>query len=70
LEKVVTIARKWGNSLGVTLSKEVVEKEKIRPNDEVVITVTKVAPIKELFGTFKTNKTTEEMRKESKKGWR
>ncbi len=25
MEKVVTIARKWGNSLGVTLSKEVVE---------------------------------------------
>jgi len=69
LEKTIVIARKWGNSVGITLPKEVVEKEKIKPTDKLIISVTKAKSIEELFGTLKFKKTTEEMRRESKKGW-
>jgi len=35
--KVETIARKWGNSIGISLPKDVVEKANIKPNREVEI---------------------------------
>ena len=65
----ITVAKKWGNSIGVVLPAEMVRDEGIRPNDRVVVTVKRVVPLKELFGTLKTNKSTEEIMKEIREGW-
>jgi len=69
MDKVVVTARKWGNSIGIAFPAETVEKEKINPNDKVVVTVQKAASIKELFGTFKTKKSTQKIKDELREGW-
>ena len=69
MDKVVVTARKWGNSIGVTFPVETVEKEKINPNDRVVLTVQKTPSIKELFGTLKTKKSTQKIKDELREGW-
>ncbi len=49
-----TTARKWGNSLGVTLPKELIEKEHIKENDKVKILVIKQDDtLKRTFGILK-----------------
>ena len=67
-EAVVTV-RKWGNSLGIALPKNFVEETGIGPNEEVAISIRKVKTLRDLFGTFKTNKTTQEIMAEVRKGW-
>lgn len=47
-----TIAKQWGSSLGVIIPKEIVEKEKIRAMDELIIDVKKKADIARLFGSL------------------
>ncbi|MEK6899502.1 MAG: AbrB/MazE/SpoVT family DNA-binding domain-containing protein, partial [Nanoarchaeota archaeon] len=46
--------RKWGNSLGVILPKEVVEKRSLKENDKIVlIDVVKKVDLTPLFGALK-----------------
>ncbi|MEW6295561.1 MAG: hypothetical protein AB1467_04680 [Candidatus Diapherotrites archaeon] len=68
VEIVVTV-RRWGNSIGLTLPANAVEKEKIHPNDKVVLVVKKAVPIKALFGTLKTKKDTQKIKDELREGW-
>ncbi len=68
-EGEMVTARKWGHSIGITLSKKLVEKEKIRPEDKLIITVKKAGSLKELFGSHKFKKSTQEIKDELKKGW-
>ena len=68
VETVVTV-RKWGNSIGTTIPPEIIEKEKIRPNDKIVLSVRKITPFQKLFGTWKTKKTAQQIKDEIKKGW-
>jgi antitoxin component of MazEF toxin-antitoxin module len=67
-EAVVTI-RKWGNSLGVTLPNELVEKNKLSPNDKLILELKKIDTWDSLFGTLKTNKTAQQIKDEMRKGW-
>jgi antitoxin component of MazEF toxin-antitoxin module len=69
MAEIVVTARKWGNSIGATFPSETVAKEGIKPNDRLVVSVKKVVPIKELFGTFKTKKPTQKIKDELRKGW-
>jgi antitoxin component of MazEF toxin-antitoxin module len=69
LVEVVTVARKWGNSVGITLPKEVVESEKIHFNDRLIVKVEKVTPIENLFGTLKSKRSTQSIMDEVRKGW-
>ena len=65
----VVVARKWGNSIGVALPAGAVKKEKIMPNDRVVVSVKRVVPLKAIFGSLKLKQPTEELMKEIRKGW-
>ncbi|MFH1224438.1 MAG: AbrB/MazE/SpoVT family DNA-binding domain-containing protein [Candidatus Diapherotrites archaeon] len=49
---VQVVVRKWGNSLGVTLPKQVVETQGIRENERLSIEVNRKRPvrIKDFFG--------------------
>ncbi|MDO8537633.1 MAG: AbrB/MazE/SpoVT family DNA-binding domain-containing protein [archaeon] len=53
--KVKVIARRWGNSIGVALPKEIVEKERISENEELFIDVHKSesVKVKDFFGLAK-----------------
>ena len=46
------VVRKWGNSLGVTLPKEIVDKQQIRENERLFIGIQKEkAPkVSDIFG--------------------
>jgi antitoxin component of MazEF toxin-antitoxin module len=66
-----TTARKWGNSLGLTMPKEIVQNAKIRENEKLRILVIKQRPIlKQTFGMIKgkvkksTQKIKDELREE------
>jgi len=37
--------------------------------DEIVITIEKETSLKDLFGTWKTKKTAQELKDESREGW-
>ena len=67
--EVVVTARKWGNSMGVTLPSSMVEKEKIKPNDKLVLDVRKIVPVKELFNIVKFNKSAQQIKDELRSGW-
>lgn len=57
--------KKWGHSLGVVIPFETAHKLKLRPEETVVIEITKKDNVlKELFGSLKFKKPTEQMLKE------
>ena len=52
--KTVKTLQEWGNSFGVRLSKCEIEKEGIKPNEQVeVLIIKKSSPAREVFGTLK-----------------
>tara|TARA_Y100000310_G_C20419941_1_gene686188 strand:- start:262 stop:468 length:207 start_codon:yes stop_codon:yes gene_type:complete len=64
------VVRKWGNSLGIVLSKEDVRRGKIRPGDKILYTVLKKADIGKLFGSAKTGMTGQAFKDMVRKGWK
>jgi len=64
------ITRKWGNSIGVILPKEIVEKEHIKENMRINILISKKSNIlNETFGMLKgkMKKSSQQMKDELKK---
>ncbi len=60
--------RKWGNSMGLLLSKKELAKMGFKENDEITITVEKKSnPLKEMFGAIKFSKSTRELLAESRR---
>ncbi|MBI3036070.1 AbrB/MazE/SpoVT family DNA-binding domain-containing protein [Candidatus Woesearchaeota archaeon] len=58
--------RKWGRSFGVVIPKEKIREEGIKENEEIVLLIGKKKNVlREVFGTFKFKKSTEEMLRES-----
>ena len=69
--EVEVVARKWGNSLGVTLPKEAVEQEGIKENERFFIDIhkEKKTKVKDFFGlakgwTVDSQKTKDKLREE------
>lgn len=70
MTEIECIARRWGNSLGIILPKELVEGIGILENEEIVLEVKKKHLAKEFFGLLPGwKRPTEEIKKEMKKGW-
>jgi len=70
--EIKAIAKRWGSSIGIVLPKSIVEENKIRENEEVIIEVKKPVSVKELFGKYpqwKSRKTAQELKDEARKGW-
>jgi len=70
--EIKAIAKRWGSSIGIVLPKLIVEENKIRENEEVIIEVKKPFFVKELFGKYpqwKSKKTAQELKDEARKGW-
>ncbi len=65
-----TTPKKWGNSLGVTIPKEIVDKEKLSPGKKVRVFVMadRMSELRKVFGSLKlkmpTQKAMEEIDKE------
>jgi len=60
--------KRWGNSYGVVIPKDVVLKEGLRENDEVEVTVKKAVDIQSLFGKYKLYDV-QKVKDELREGW-
>lgn len=59
--------KKWGNSFGLIIPKDIVDSEGFKENQEIEIMLVKKNRnvLKETFGTLKFKKTTEQMMRET-----
>ncbi len=60
--------KRWGNSFGVIVPKEVVEKEGLKEGELVEISVRKASDIRRLFGKYPF-KNLQEQKEAMRKGW-
>ena len=65
---MVTV-KKWGNSIGVVIPKEIVEKQSIKEGDDVVINIFKKGDLSNIFGTLKTKLTGQQLKDLARKDW-
>ena len=62
---IILKTRKWGSSIGMVIPKKVAKELKIRENQDVIVDIKpKENPLKELFGSGKFSKPTEQILKE------
>ena len=63
--------RKWGNSLGVILPKEFVQKEDIKENQEIRMIATKKGDLSNIFGALKgkIKMSGQEFKDKAREGW-
>ena len=64
-----TIARKWGDSIGFIIPKEIAEKEKIKPNSKVKFEIIKVSDISDTFGKLKRKVSGQKFKDRARAGW-
>lgn len=68
MQHMKTKIKKWGNSFGVMIPKDLMKKEHLREGSEIEITFnsTKITKVKDIFGLLKgkLNKSTEEIMRE------
>ncbi|HLD02982.1 MAG TPA: hypothetical protein VJC07_04745 [Candidatus Nanoarchaeia archaeon] len=72
METIEIKPKKWGNSLGFTIPKEIVEKERLSTKKRVRITITSLDnrhKLKEMFGTLKFDKPTQQIMDEIDEGY-
>ena len=69
MAEIDVITRKWGDSLAIILPRDVVKKENIHLNDRIRVSVKKGADISRFFGCWKSKKTAQELKDESRSGW-
>lgn len=50
---IVVNVRKWGNSMGIVLPKEMVRHQRLKENDRIIVEVVKEADLTGLFGSLK-----------------
>jgi len=59
--------KRWGNSIGVVIPAEMTEKLNLKPEEKVIIDISKKSNVlKDLFGTLKIKKSTEKMLKDAR----
>ena len=59
--------KKWGNSIGVVIPVEIADKFNLKPEETIIIEITKKDKVlKELFGSIKFKKSTEQILKEAR----
>ena len=61
--------KEWGNSLGLIIPSDIVNKENIVANEEITITISKKDSLEDFFGKAKIKKSAQELKDESRKGW-
>lgn len=60
--------KQWGNSLGVIIPSQTVERLSLKPDEQIIIEVSKKENVlKELFGAVKFSKSSENLIKEVRK---
>ena len=65
------IPKQWGNSIGITIPREVIEKERITPKKKIRFLVigTAMDGVKKSFGSLKFEKSTQQIMDEIDEGY-
>ncbi len=71
MELFETIPKAWGNSLGVTIPHEIVQKEHLSTEKKVKVLVigSEMEKLKKAFGTLKLKKSTQKVMDEIDEGY-
>ncbi len=67
---IEVVVKKWGNSVGVILPKELVERESIKENEKVLLEVVKEANLEGIFGSLKRKMPGQEFKDMVREGWK
>jgi antitoxin component of MazEF toxin-antitoxin module len=71
--EIETLTRKWGNSIAIIIPSRIVDQEKIKENQEVIVKVEKkkVLLVKDVFGKFPQLRkwSAQELKDEARAGW-
>ena len=71
-KEIKAITRKWGNSIAVVIPTEIVNKENLKENVEVTITLEKKRPKAGIlwgFGKGRFKKSPQQIKDEMRQGW-
>lgn len=63
------VIKRWGNSYGIVLPKEIMKKKHLKENEKVLVEVVKEANIQRLFGSLKRKMSGQEFKDMVRKGW-
>ena len=70
MTEIECVTKKWGSSLGIIIPKEIVNIEHITENEKILVDIKKKHKAKEFFGLIPNWKvSTDEIKKDMKKGW-
>ena len=61
--------KKWGNSMGVILPKELVKEKKLKKNQKILIQIVENADLSDIFGSLKFKKSAQELKDAAREGW-
>jgi len=69
--EIETLTRKWGNSIAVIIPSRIVEQEKLKENEKVIVKFEKKkVKAGELWGLLKDwKRPTQEIKDEMRRGW-
>lgn len=69
--EIVTRLKRWGNSVGVIVPAEALREKGLHEEQEVIITIEKKKPLRELFGILKGKKklNAQKIKDELRKEW-
>ena len=58
--EVDTVTRRWGNSIGISLPRDIVERANLKPDKDIKIFISeKKVDLKKIFGTLSIKKPTQ-----------
>ena len=63
-----TVLKRWGNSYGVIIPKDVALREGINENDEVEVIIKRAGNIRDLFGKYRFEDV-QRLKDELREGW-
>jgi len=64
-----TKTRAWGNSLGITIPKDIVDEHNLGNGSEITVTVKKQVDLSSLRGKFTFTKSTQAIKNEMRETW-
>jgi len=62
--------RRWGNSLGIVLSRDVITEKHLKEDDVVLVEVVKRADFGDIFGSLRRKASGQRFKDLARAGWR
>lgn len=70
MAEVEMITRRWGNSLGIAIPRNIIHQERLHENQKVLVEIKPLTDITTLRGLVKFKKSAQEVKEEMRAGWK